>query len=566
MTITLMPFQTDTKNGVSQAWSEGAQNVMPVLPTGAGKTVIMGSDAHDHDGYGCSIAHRSELVGQISMALAREGVEHDVIGPDDLIRNIVGAQMREFGRKFYNSRARWKVASVNTLANRANDLPRSWTKQVTRVHGDEGHHYLADNIWGRAVQIFENARGMFPTASPCRGDGKGLGRAPVGCGIIDAMVEGPEMRWLIDNVFLTDYRLIAAGDIDMTGVATSATTGDYSQTGMRKRVKENPKIVGDVVDTYFEYAAGLKGIVFAVDIDHAQEIAAKFQQRGVRAEAISSKTPAAERERMMIRFKEGDLDILVNVDLFGEGVDVPAVQVVIMARPTLSYPLYVQQFGRALRLLVSPILRAAWHTYSVEQRRAFVAESSKPRAIIIDHVGNVFRHKGPPDMRWWEWDLAGKKGKREDGIPMRACANRMCLAPFQRIYPSCPYCGWTPEPPADRSHPEFVDGDLTLFTEELKQQLWGKKQAMDSQFCPIPAGVSNMVIAGIKNRHANNQASQAALREAMTLTSPPNVDERINQRRFYHTYGIDTLSAEGLPSAQAMELRQKILDKLRGGK
>lgn len=565
MSFTLMPYQQDALVKIRSAWDEGAQNVMPVLPTGAGKTVIMGSDAHSHDGYGCSIAHRSELVGQISMALAREGVEHDVIGPDSLVRNIVGAQMREFGRKFYNARARWKVASVNTLANRAADLPRSWVSQVTRVHGDEGHHYLLDNIWGRAVQIFHNARGMFPTATPIRGDKKGLGRAPLGSGIIDALVEGPGMRWLIDNVFLTDYRLIAAGDIDMTGVAVSSSTGDFSQTGMRKRVKENPKIVGDIVEHYFAYANGLKGITFAVDIDHATEIANKFKSRGVRAEVISSKTPDAERDHMMLRFKDGDLDMLVNVDLFGEGVDVPAVQVVIMARPTLSYSLYVQQFGRALRLLVSPILRAAWHTYTVEQRAAFVAESIKPRAIIIDHVGNVFRHKGPPDMRWWDWDLSGRKSQRDDGIPMRACANKMCLAPFQRIYPSCPYCGWTPDPPADRSHPEFVDGDLTLYTPEMLRELWGKKQAMDADRPAIPYNMSDMVIAGIKNRHANNQAAQAALRQTMALVTPPGVDERVNNRRFYHTFGIDTLAAQSLPSREATELRQKILDKLRGG-
>ena len=538
---------------------------MPVLPTGAGKTVIMGYLAHEYDGHGISVAHRSELVGQISLALAREGMMHDIVAPDAVIRTIVGGHMEEIGRSFYNARARWKVASVDTLLRR--DLPTSWTKQVGMYHGDEGHHYLQENKWGRAISIFDNAYGLLPTATPERADGRGLGRD---CGgVVDALVVGPGMRWLIDNGYLTDYNLIAptAADLDMDDVDVTAS-GEYNMEQARKRVKASTKIVGDVVETYIEHCWGMKGITFAVDVEHAETICAAFNARGVPAMVVTADTPELERRRIMQRFRKGDLMQLVNVDLFGEGVDVPAVQVVSMARPTASYSLYVQQFGRALRLLVSPILRAAWHTYTPEQRRAFIAESGKPVAWIIDHVGNVIKHRGPPDWRRIPWSLESRANRRmvDDGIPMRTCVNKLCLKPYERTHPKCPYCNTEPPVPADRSKPEYVDGDMVLYTPELLAQLLAQKGKLDRSEPAIPYGVDkhSPVAYRLRNIHANNQHSQKLLREAMALWIPPGLDERVANRRFFHTFGVDTLTAQGLTSADADELRQRVIVKLTG--
>ena len=563
MTYQLVDFQQDVVAACYKAYSDGARVVMPVLPTGAGKTVIMGHIAHEYDGFGCSIAHRGELVGQMSIALAREGLRHDIIAPDALIRTIVSGHMEEIGRSYYDARAKWKVASVDTLIRR--DLPKTWTKQVGMIHGDEGHHFLRDNKWGRALQLFDNAYGLLPTATPDRADGKGLGRHADG--VVDAMVEGPGMRWLIDSGYLTDYHVLMpqVEDLDMSGVEIT-TTGDYNSEKMRKRVKASRKIVGDVVKTYLEFCRGLKGITFAVDVEHATTIAAAFNAAGVAAQIVSAETPESQRREYMRRFRKGDLLQLVNVDLFGEGVDVPAVQVVSMARPTASYGLFTQQFGRALRLLVSPILRAAWHTYSPAQRLQHIAESDKPRAWIIDHVGNLIKHNGPPDWRTVPWSLDARAKRRgaDDAIPMRACANPTCLQPFLRIYPACPACGWTPPEPADRSRPEFVDGDMALYTPELLRELFASKKAIDSDFVAIPHGVArnSAIAARLRNLHAADQASQKLLREAMALVLPPTLDERVANRRFFHTYGVDTLSAQGLSSADADKLRQLILAKV----
>lgn len=559
MSYTLMDFQAECVSGCYAAYRQGARVVMPVLPTGAGKTVVMGHIAHEYAGFGLSIAHRGVLVGQMSLALAREGVRHDIIAPDALIKTIVAIHMDEVGKSYYDQRASWACASVDTIIKR--EFPKGWRERVGMVMIDEGHHILRHNKWGRAFAMFPNAYGLTPSASPDRADGMGLGSHADG--IVDALVEGPGLRWMIDQGHLTNYviRGVKPSDLEIEDVEITAT-GDFNQDKMRKRVKQSNKIVGDVVDQYRQWCMGKKGITFAVDVEHANEICAKFNAVGISAVVVTDKTPETERRSIMKRFAKGDLMMLINVDLFGEGMDVPVVEVVIMARPTASFPLYLQQFGRALRLLVSPILRAAWHTYTAEQRRQFIAASLKPYATIIDLVGNIIRHNGPPDWRTEPWSLDARCNRNPvtDGIPMRACANPMCLQPFLRIYPSCPSCGWTPEPPADRSRPEFVDGDTVLYTPELLQELFGKRDAIMSDFCPIPYGMDHNSIAarGIKNRHLSNQQAQRELRAIMNLALPPNVDPRINDRKFFHQFGVDTLTAQGLPSAQADELRQRI--------
>lgn len=568
MSFKLADYQADIKANVYQAYRDGARNVMPVLPTGAGKTVLMGSIAHEYEGCGVSMAHRGHLVGQLSQALAREGLMHDIIAPDAVIRTIVGAHREEFGRDYYNPRAPWKCASVQTLVKRAAELPKSWTQQVGMIHGDEGHHYLEDNMWGRAVGIFPHAFGLFPTATPCRGDGQGLGRGHGG--IVDRMVVGPDMRWMIDQGHLTDYHVYMplAEDLDMEGVQVNES-GEFNMIETRRRVKGSTKIVGDVVKCYLEYARGLKGITFAVDIEHAYEICKAYNAAGVPAVVVQDTTSEVERRGYMKRFRNGDLMQLVNVDLFGEGVDVPAVQVVSMARPTASFSLYAQQFGRALRLLVSRILREAWHTYTPEQRKRFIAESEKPRAVIIDHVGNLLTHRGAPDQRQEPWTLEARTKRRgaDDGIPMRACGNYLCLQAFERIHPACPYCGWEPPLPADRSKPQFVDGDMHLYTPELLRELFGQAHKFDADsqaLIPYDTSANSPIAQRLRALHAVNKEAQAKLRAVMALYTPPGMDERVANRRFYHTFGVDTLSAKGLTSADANELRQRILNKLTG--
>jgi len=209
---------------------------------------------------------------------------------------------------------------------------------VTLCVIDEGHHVLKDNKWGTAFQIFPNAKGLLVTATPDRADGKGLGRHADG--LVDAMIEGPTMRDLINQGYLTDYRVFAPpSDLDLSQVTTSAD-GDYNKAKLKAAVRKS-HVIGDVVTHYLRIAPNKLGITFATDVETATDIAAQFNAQGVPAAVVSAKTSDADRVAILRRFKNRELLQLVNVDLFGEGFDLPAIEVVSMARPTQSYGFYV---------------------------------------------------------------------------------------------------------------------------------------------------------------------------------------------------------------------------------
>lgn len=305
--------------------------------TGSGKTMTFCHILKHEAGASVAIAHRSELVTQMSLTLARYGVRHRVIGPNAVARQCAALHLAEIGRDYTDSRSKTAVAGVDTLIRMSDSDP--WFKQVGLVVQDEGHHGLRENKWGRAASMFPNARGLYPTATPCRSDKKGLGRHADG--LIDAMVLGPSMRWLIENGFLTDYRVFAPkSDIDISKVAISQSTGDFNLTQLRSAVHESRQIVGDVVKHYLRIAPGKLGATFCVDVEEATKVAAAYRAAGVPAEVITGNTPPLLRAELMRRFRNRDILQLVSVDILGEGVDVPAIEVVTMARHTASFGLF----------------------------------------------------------------------------------------------------------------------------------------------------------------------------------------------------------------------------------
>ena len=567
----LRPFQETIKASVFQHWQEGRRNVLVKSPTGSGKTVILADIVRTVDRASAVIAHRSELVSQISLALARENVRHRIVGPDSLRRNCVSLHMDKLGRSMYDAGARVGVCGVDTLVNR--DVSQdAWFRQVGLWVQDEAHHVLKGNKWGAAAEMFPNALGLGVTATPARADGKGLGAHADG--LFDGMVQGPELRELIDAGYLTDYRIFAPpSDVDYSEVTVTAS-GDLSPVKLRAAVHASDKIVGDVVAHYLKIAKGKLGVTFAVDVESAKEIAQAFRDAGVPAEIVSAKTPDLLRAQILRRFERREVLQLVNVDLFGEGFDLPAIEVVSMVRKTESWPLFVQQFGRALRLMVEPSLLAKWGDFTNEQRLAFIAASDKPVALIIDHVGNVIRH-GLPDAP--RLDTLDRRERRSSGpsdaIPTRVCTNTnahgveglVCAATYERFHKSCPFCGFYPEPPA-RNAPEFVDGDLYELDAETLAAMRGKVAAIEG--APrIPQHLDALAAAGVRKQHALRLNAQQDLRELIALWAgwqlAQGFDDSQSYRRFFHAFGIDVLSAQALgrPDAEALTLRLRtVLD------
>ncbi len=534
MKPTLRPFQANLKAAVLAAWLVSA-NVLAVSATGSGKTVFFSDIVYDEPGASCVIAHRHELVSQISLALARNGIRHRIVGSDDLRRECSAAHMEELRCDYVDANSRVAAASVDTLVRM--DPKDPWFASVRLWVMDEAHHLLQNNKWGNAVAMFPNARGLGVTATPERADGYGLGA--MNDGVFHKMVVAPGMRDIINMGYLTDYRVFAPpSDLNLNDVPVSPN-GDFSPKKLAAATKRST-ITGDVVKHYLKLARGKLGITFAVDIEDATTIARAYNDAGVPAEVVTSKTPAALRRNILRRFRAREVMQLVNVDLFGEGFDLPAIEVVSMARATQSWILYCQQFGRALRLL-----------------------DGKVHALIIDHVGNVLRHGLPDKKRELSLGRPVKRTKKEpdeDVIPLTACVE--CTSPYERIYKSCPYCGHC-APPAARSGPQFVDGDLHELTADVLAKMRGEIEVFDMPWIGTP---TNPKEGAMRNHRAAAQAEQIKLRDTITVWAgwhkSQGKDDSQIYRLFYLTYGVDIMGAQVLGRADAEALNDKLQTRL----
>lgn len=563
MPVALRGFQPKLESDIYSAWASGAVNVMPVAATGSGKTVVLSKIMYDEPGASIAIAHRQELVSQISIAIARNGVRHRIVGArkgSTLTRVITAIHVQELGYSFIDPTAKTGVGGVDTILNIQNE---PWFIQVRLQVQDEGHHVLKNNKWGRAAALFPHARGLFPTATPRRADGKGLGRHADG--LTDAMVLAPSMREIINSGYLTDYRMVCPPmpkDFNIASIDVSAATGDLNKDQLRKARHASATLTGNVVEHYLKFAAGKLGVTFEVDVESAGDTAATFRARGVPAEIVSAKTPDGLRADILRRFARRELLQLVNVDLFGEGFDLPAIEVVSFARPTESFGLYSQQFGRVLRLMIPERLKKVWDSLTDAQRRREIAASEKPYGMVIDHVNNIVRHGLPDAPQIWSLDRRERRRDRSDAIPLRVCT--ACLQPYEATEKRCPYCGFYMEPQA-RSAPAYVDGDLTELDAMTLASLRGEIVRKDGDF-RSPAGLDTAAQVAARRGWLERQDSQRSLRNAIAwwagVEAAQGHSESASYRRFFYRFGIDVANAQLLGRLESEELATKVLAEL----
>jgi superfamily II DNA or RNA helicase len=572
--VELRGFQNKLFNDIQQAWLEpGVKNVMPVAATGSGKTVVIGKTVSHESGASVAIAHRQELVSQISTAYARNGIRHRLIGSNSaLLKAISAIHVFETGYSYYDANSKTAVGGVDTLLRMGDSDP--YFKQVRLGVIDEGHHVLKSNKWGKVAAYFPNARFLLPTATPCRADGKGLGRHADG--IVDKLVLAPTMREIINMGYLTDYRVfVPPSKIDRSIIEISKTTGDMNVESARKEVRR-ASITGDIVEHYLKIAKGKLGVTFAVDVEAATDIAVAFRSAGVPAEVVTAKTPDFLRLQILRRFKNRELLQLVNVDLFGEGFDLPALEVVSFARPTMSFSLFCQQFGRVLRLLIPEEYRANFDSYDDATRRAIIAASVKPFGIVIDHVGNVFAHGLPDRFREWTLDRRDSRSssastaiplrvcisKRPEGVPETLHVNKGCGLAYERIHKTCPYCGLAAPLPEPGSPPEFVDGDLTELSPEYLTALRGEIEAP----VKIPYNATPQIIAHLRNLHFYKREAREELVNSIAwwagLQDAQGYNESQAYRLFYFKFGIDVATAQTLNKKEMEGLATRINSEL----
>lgn len=458
--ISLRPYQTELVNKARALMQQGHKSILIQAPTGSGKTALTAHMLHTAASRRLTswfIVHRRELIEQSARAFNLEGLKH----------GIISAGFPQ------NRSALTQIAGIGTLARR-----------YTRYRGpnlivwDECHH-IAAKSWRTIYEAFPGAYHIGLTATPERLDGQGLGP------YFKVMIQGPTVAELTAQGFLSPYKLYAPSHVNLDGI--HKRMGDYVRSELSSAI-DKPKITGSAVEHYKKYASGKRAIVFAVSIEHSKHIVEEFQKEGFNAAHIDGETDGYVRERTLDLFAKGNIQILSNVELFGEGFDLPSVEVAILLRPTQSLGLYLQQVGRSLR-----------------------PHPGKTHSTILDHVGNCERFGLPDQPR--EWSLEGREKKSGTyEVPVRICPQCFgAQAPSER----CVFCGAIfPDKPRviDQVAGSLIEIDQAQLALKLK---WKREQGMARGFKELveigrsrkmrnPHGWAAMVMKGRKAKEQHH--------------------------------------------------------------
>lgn len=542
---TLRPYQEKLVKDTYQQWDAGKQFVAMVSATGSGKSMTLTAivaKERDRGQYVLVLAHRQELITQLSDTMGRMEIRHQVIAANKVVRFAAKQSMENHGVNYVDPNARVMVASVQSMREaKIADLAKLGNKLT--VVQDEFHHATKKSkTWGGVLTplLDAGARGLGPTATPCRADGQGLSRETDG--YADVIVEGPSMRWLIDNGYLSQYKIYCPPtDLRLDNVETSKTTGDYKEKELKAEIGRS-HIVGDIVSHYLKICPGKRGITFTVGVDTAEEVAEEYRKRGVPAIALSGRNADEERVQAIRDLKSGKILQIVNDSLIGEGVDIPAVEVVSFARPTQSYALYAQMFGRALRPF-----------------------EGKSHAIIIDAVSNVMRHGLPDAPREWSLDRRERRTGKSEPSTVRVCT--ACAAVYERFRDACPDCGEPVPKPAQRSGPEFVDGDLYELDPDvlaqMRNEVVGAREDVNQyRDKMIGHGLPPHAVKRNVKLHENRLDALVKLDHTLAQWAGYRRAEGLSDseifRKFYLTYGVSWLEAQALKAVDADKLRERI--------
>jgi superfamily II DNA or RNA helicase len=394
-----------------------------VAPTGSGKTVIASEIIRQAENKHCLfLAHRRELIHQTKTKLGEFDVKAGVILAGEQVDNMRGVQ----------------VASIQTLWSRCfrgkQDLPPADLMFV-----DECHHAPA-NTYRKIIAAYPEARIIGMTATPCRGDGRGLGRD------YDDLIEVADVQTLIDCGFLVKTRVFAPTTPDLRGVHNRM--GDYVLGELADRV-DRAELVGDIVTHWHRLADGRKTVVFATNVAHSIHIRDEFVKSGVRAEHIDGYTPKDQRDEILKRLSDGDLDVVSNCMVLTEGWDQPDVGCLVLARPTKSHGLFRQMVGRGLRPF-----------------------PGKEHCLVLDHAGCTLQHGFGEEPVIWTLD-PDKKPKTPIHAARSAKATSRLLEctrwrAIRTAGKACPECGFLPKRPGQ--HLDFIDGDLAELDAEYGQK------------------------------------------------------------------------------------------------
>lgn len=377
MSIQLRAYQVNALKKTAQSFMQGYKHPCVVIGCGGGKTCLASfiCDTAQRKGQNVLfLVHRKELLDQTLSTFDFCGIERKTI----------------------------QVGMVKTVANHPERYPKFHTIIV-----DEAHLSITPT-YQKIVEAYPDAYIIGLTGSPVRLDGRPLNK------IYDTLILGPQTRELISKGYLAPYRYYAPSVADLSALKRK---GSDFNTEQATDILSTSEVYGDVIQHYRTLAGGRKTICYCSSIRHSKEMAQQFRAAGYAAVHFDGDTSKAERAKIVRDFRDGEIQILCNVNLIGEGLDVPDCECCILLRPTCSVSLFIQQSNRALRYLPGKT------------------------AVILDHVGNVFRHGLPDEERCWT--LEGGMQKRREytdtgRLPIRTCLR--CYSAYDGRLEYCPFC------------------------------------------------------------------------------------------------------------------------------
>jgi superfamily II DNA or RNA helicase len=326
---------------------------------------------------------------------------------------------------------------------------------------DEAHHSTSPS-YRKVIDAWPDCRVLGVTATPSRLDGRGLGE------VFEKLVTGPSIQELIDDGFLTSA--VSYGSEMVANMANVRTTaGDYNIHDLEEALDKS-EITGSAVEHYASLCPGAPAIAFCTTVRHSHDVAKQFSDAGYRAFPIDGKMPMSLIRDRINGLRDGSVQILTSCELVSEGLDVVGATAAILLRPTKSKALFLQQCGRVLR----PLYPKSMPTNTREQRLAAIASSYKPKAIILDHSQNVWRHGLPEEVQ--EWSLDARKKKPSTTIGVRSCPQCFAYCPIGRK--SCLKCGFVfTVVPTDREIPQ-VAGQLTKLDAAMMSRFRRKEEGL----------------------------------------------------------------------------------------